>query len=337
MSILKALQKKRAEDPNGTDLFANPNVVPFDTSNRRPNTPPDLFSQTDLRIGGSDSSFNGQPGSMIGTALPDLETGLTAGAKLNVESSARSIVKQLPDFVSWSIDAERVEPRLVAITHPNSSYCEEYRSLRTHVLHKSQRKKLQSIVVASVNPSEGKSITALNLSWLLAQTDGARCLVIDCDLRMPSLVDYLGIEAEKGLSDILTADATLADTIIKLEPSGLHILPGGEARNDVAELISGPKFKQILLEAREMFDYVIIDAPPLGIFTDATVLINHADGAMLVVRANRTKYASLERVLEQLPKERMLGVVLNQSEDVMDESHYNYGYYNYNRIQDPNG
>ena len=174
MSILKALQKKRAEDPNGTDLFANPNVVPFDASNRRPNTPPELFSQSDLRIGGSDSSFNGQPNSMIGTALPDLETGLTAGAKLNVESSARSIVKQLPDFVSWSIDAERVEPRLVAITHPNSSYCEEYRSLRTHVLHKSQRKKLQSIVVASVNPSEGKSITALNLSWLLAQTDRGR-------------------------------------------------------------------------------------------------------------------------------------------------------------------
>ena len=111
-------------------------------------------------------------------------------------------------------------------------------------------------------------------------------------------------------------------------------MPGGDARNDVAELISGPKFKEILREAREMFDYIIIDAPPLGIFTDATVLINQADGAMLVVRANRTRYSAIDRILEPLPKDRLLGVVLNQSEDVLDESHYNYGYYNYKRLNE---
>jgi capsular exopolysaccharide synthesis family protein len=334
MSILKALQRKRTEDPNAPDLFATPNVVPFDKTERRANTPPELFTGSDFRIGNPGSAFNGQPDSMIGTALPDTKTDVTAGAKLNVDSLTRSVVKTLPDFVTWSVDAERVEPRLVAITHPNSTYCEEYRSLRTHVLHKCQRQTLQSIVIASVNPSEGKSVTALNLSWLLAQTDGVKCLIIDSDLRMPSLADYLGIEAEKGLSDILTGDTKLKEAIIRLEPSGLHILPGGEARSDVAELISGPKFKDILREARDMFDFVIIDAPPLGIFTDATVLINHADGAMLVVRANRTKYSSLERVLEQLPKERMLGVVLNQSEDVMAETQYNYGYYNYKRLSE---
>ncbi len=83
------------------------------------------------------------------------------------------------------------------------------------------------------------------------------------------------------------------------------MLPGGEARSDVAELISGNKFKDILAEAREMFDYIIIDAPPLGIFTDATVLINHADGALLVVRANHTRYKEVDRILESLPRERM--------------------------------
>lgn len=334
MSILKALQKRQAEDLQGSEKSVNKNVVQFDVNGRRANAPPEFFTQSELKIGGSSSAFNGQPGSKIGTALPDMETGLTAGAKLNADSLTRSEVKQLPDFVSWSVDPERVEPRLVAITHPHSTYCEEYRSLRTHVLHKSQRQKLQSIVVASMNPSEGKSVTALNLSWLLAQTDGVRCLIIDSDLRMPSLGDYLGIETDKGLSDILIGDATLKESIIKLEPAGLHILPGGDARSDVAELISGPKFKELLREAREMFDYVIIDAPPLGIFTDATVLINHADGALLVVRANRTKYNTLDRVLEQLPKDRMLGVVLNQSEDVLDESQYNYGYYNYKRISE---
>ena len=152
--------------------------------------------------------------------------------------------------------------------------------------------------------------------------------------RMPSLADYLGIETDKGLSHVLAGEATLAESIVRLEPSGLHILPGGDARNDVAELISGPRFKEILREAREMFDYIIVDAPPLGIFTDATVLINQADGAILVVRANRTKYSAIDRILDPLPKERLLGVVLNQSEDVLEESQYNYGYYNYKRLNE---
>lgn len=333
MSILRALQKKRTEELEGEmPARRSENIVPFDRSNRQANTPPDLLGGMDIVIGTPSSAFMGQPDSSIGTALPDMETGLTAGAKLNADNLMRAGVKRLPDFVSWTVDAARVEPRLVAITNPHSSYCEEYRSLRTNVLHKGQRQKLQSIVVASVNPSEGKSITALNLSWMLAQTDGIRALIIDADLRMPSLADYLGIETDKGLSDVLAETASLTDCIVKLEPSGLFILPGGEARQDVAELISGSKFKEILREAREMFDYIIIDVPPLGIFTDATVLIEQADGALLVVRANRTRYSVIDRVLDPLPKERFLGVVLNQSEQIMDESHYNYGYYNYKRI-----
>ncbi|HEY2848015.1 MAG TPA: CpsD/CapB family tyrosine-protein kinase [Pyrinomonadaceae bacterium] len=331
MSILNALQKKSTE--TGGD-FAPRNVVPFDPSGRRQNTPPEALAADNFKIGTPSSAFIGQPGSFVGTALPDLDTEKTAGAKLNAETLTRSRVRRLPDFVSWPVDPERVEPRLVAITQPHSSYCEEYRSLRTHVLHKGQRDMLKSIVVASINPSEGKSITSMNLAWMLAQTDSTNALIIDADLRMPSLADYLGIETDKGLSDVLSGTATLAECIIKLEPSGLHILPGGAARQDVAELISGPKFKEILAEARKMFDFTIIDVPPLGIFTDATVLINQADAALLVIRANRTRFSVIDRVMEPLPKDRFLGVILNQSEDVMAESHYSYGYYNYRKLND---
>ena len=334
MSILRALHKKRTETSNG-DPFAVPqNIVPFETAGRRPNMPPDLLLADDLVIGSPGSAFIGQPDSTIGTALPDRGSDFTAGAKLNAESSTRSVGRQLPDFTEWTVDPERVEPHLIAITCPDSSYSEEYRSLRTHVLHKSQRQKLQSIVVASVNPGEGKSITALNLAWLLAQTDGIKALVIDSDLRRPSLADYFGIEVNKGLSHVLAGDSSLSEAIVKLRPSGLHILPGGDSRKDVAELISGPKFKEILSEAREMFDYIIIDAPPLGVFTDATVLINHADGALLVIRANKTRYSSIDRSLEPIPKERFLGVVLNYSEDTIKETEYNYGYYNYRKLNE---
>ena len=326
MSILKALQKKQAEQTNQIQTDATTQNEPFEQNGGRVNAPD--FAGINLKIGTPTvSAFNGQSDSVIGKALPDLETTNTAGATLNAVGSMRSAAPTFPDFISWEVEAERVEPRLVAITHPHSNYCEEYRSLRTQVLHKSQRQKLQAIVVASANPSEGKSVTALNLSWLLAQTDGVKALVIDSDLRMPSLTDYLGIETDKGLSDVLSGRTTLRESIIRLEPAGLHLLPGGEARSDVAELISGPKFREILREAREIFDYIIIDAPPLGIFTDATVLINQADGAMLVVRAGHTRYAQLDRILENLPRDRMLGVVLNQSEDILDETHYNYGYY----------
>jgi capsular exopolysaccharide synthesis family protein len=336
MSILKALEKRRTEQPSNERPEDKPsskqpadNVVPFEKNGRRiVSDPPDMFRNEDLRIGApiASSAFNEQSASLVGTALPDLETKNTAGATLNAVGLTRPAETVLPDFARWEVEAERVEPRLISITQPHSTYCEEYRNLRTQVLHKSQRQKLQSIVVASINPSEGKSVTALNLSWLLAQTDGVRALLIDSDLRMPSLTDYLGIETDRGLSDILAGTSSLKDSIVRLEPAGLHLLPGGEARTDVAELISGPKFREILRQAREMFDYIIIDAPPLGIFTDATVLINHADGAMLVVRAGRTKYSAVDRILESLPRERMLGVVLNQSDEVLAETNYGYGY-----------
>ena len=339
MSILRALQKKQTEQmPVGeadVKIEVSTNVVPFDKNSRRANTPPEVFTDNSFKIGTpSSSAFDGQSDSLIGTALPDLRSEITVGATSNAVGTTRVVEKRLPDFTVWDVEAERVEPRLVAITQPHSNYCEEYRSLRTHVLHRSQKQNLQAIVVASINPSEGKSVTALNLSWLLAQTDGVRCLIIDADLRMPSLTDYLGIETDKGLSDILAGTAGVKESIIKLEPAGLHILPGGDARSDVAELISGPKFKEILRECRELFDFVIIDAPPLGIFTDAAVLMNHADGAMLVIRAGRTRYSAVDRVMESVPRERMLGVVLNQSEDVLDESHYNYGYYNNKRLKE---
>jgi capsular exopolysaccharide synthesis family protein len=256
-----------------------------------------------------------------GSALPGGSASRAAGATLDAVGSTRVL-----RCVSQDINAARVEPHLVAITQPRSAYCEELRSLRTHVIHLAQRKKIKSIVVTSTGVSEGKSLTALNLSWLLAQTDGVRCLLIDGDLRQPCLTEYLGIEEEAptGLSEVMGGEIKLEDAIIRLEPSGLYLLPGGSARDDVAELLSGPRFSAILEEVRDLFDYVIIDAPPLGLFTDATVLINRADGALLVVRAGRTRYALVDRLLSTLPRSRMLGVVLNRNHEQLAESDYYY-------------
>lgn len=255
----------------------------------------------------------------VGSALSGGLASRVAGATVNAVGSTR-----VKDYPSLEVDPARVEPHLVALTQPRSAHAERYRSLRTRVLHAGERQKMQALVVTSAGVMEGKTVTALNLAWLLAQTDGVRAILVDGDLRHPCSSEYLDIEAPIGLSEILAGEAKLDDTIVRLEPAGLYLLPGGHSRDNVAEALSGPKFLAVLAELRRSFDYIIIDAPPLGIFTDATVLINRADSALIVVRSGRTRFSALDRVLEPLPRERILGVVLNAADEVPDESNYYY-------------
>src|SRR5256714_350082 len=261
-----------------------------------------------------------------GSALPAGSASRAAGATLGAAGSART-----PEFVTLDSSAARVEPHLVAITQPRSGHAERFRSLRTRVLHAGERKKMQAFVITSAGIMEGKTLTAINLSWLLAQTDGVRALLIDGDLRNPCAADYLGLDAPNGLSEVLAGEVSLEEAIVRLEPAGLHLLPGGSSRDDVAEVLSGPKFSAVLSEARRMFDYIIIDAPPLGIFTDATVLINRADAALIVARANKPRSGALERLLDPLPRERLRGVFLNGWDEQLSEQNYYYRRYSSRR------
>ena len=254
-----------------------------------------------------------------GPALPGGPASRDAGATLGAVGSARAV-----EFSSRDISTARVEPHLVAITDPHSVESEQFRVLRTRILQAGEREHKRAFVITSAGMGEGKTLTALNLAWLLAQTDGATALIIDADLRNPCAASYLGVEAECGLSEVLTGETKLTHAILRLEPSGLHLLPGGAAREDVAELLSGPRFSRLLEEARKLFDYIIIDAPPLGVFTDANLLINRADAALLVVRAGVTRYSVVDRLLEQMPRISLLGVVLNRAESKPDEAAYYY-------------
>ncbi|HEX8502515.1 MAG TPA: CpsD/CapB family tyrosine-protein kinase [Pyrinomonadaceae bacterium] len=298
-------------EANGRPHEASPGAAPeYLFSASKHFQPPETAQET------ASTEHTGTPG---GSALPAGQASRAAGATVGAAGSARA-----PEFVSVDISAARVEPHLVAVTQPRSSHAERYRSLRTRVLHAGERRKMQAFVITSAGVMEGKTLTALNLSWLLAQTDGVSALLIDGDLRNPCAAEYLGLDAPAGLSEVLGGEARLTDAIVRLEPAGLHLLPGGSARDDVAELLSGPRFLAVLKEARRMFDYVIIDAPPLGVFTDATVLINRADAALIVARAGKTRYAALERLLEPLPRERLLGVILNGSDEQLNEQNYYY-------------
>jgi len=254
-----------------------------------------------------------------GSALPGGMASRAVGATLGAAGATRAA-----GFVSYDVSAARVEPHLVAVSQPRSGYCEQFRSLRTRLLQAGEKLEMRTFVITSAGVGEGKTLTALNLAWLLAQTDGVRALIIDSDLRQPCATDYLGIDAPYGLSEVLGGELELEQAIVRLDPAGLFLLPGGRARDDVAELLSGPTFARLIAEVRRMFDYIIIDAPPMGIFTDANVLISRADAALLVVRAGKTRYAQLDKLLEQLPKERLLGVVLNRANETVDSTAYYY-------------
>src|SRR5438034_8950015 len=137
-----------------------------------------------------------------GLALPGGMVSRDAGATLGAAGAARA-----GGFVSFDTSPARVEPHLVAISQPRSAYCEQFRSLRTKILQAGERSQMRAFVITSADIGEGKTLTALNLAWLLAQSEGIRALVIDSDLRHPCAAQYLGIDARVGLAEVLRGQA----------------------------------------------------------------------------------------------------------------------------------
>ncbi len=232
------------------------------------------------------------------------------------------------EFSEVHLNVDGLSPYLIAITEPSSPLCEAYRSLRTHLLSSAHRDGLKSIVVMSVDSTEGKSLTAVNLSWLLSQTEGVKALLIDGDLRRPSIERYLGIKVESGLVNVLEESVPLSEAIVRINPGGLHLLSSGTTNSDVAEIIAGPRFKSIMAEVSQIFDVIIIDTPPLRLFSDATVISNAADGALMIIKSDHLRYKDAQRVLGMIPNEKLIGTVLNQAEmSMIGDSHYDYNYY----------
>jgi len=133
-----------------------------------------------------------------GSALPGGFASRDAGATLDAAGAAR-----VGGTVSYDISSARVEPHLVAVSQPRSAYAEQFRALRTRILQAGERMQMRAFVITSAGIAEGKTLTALNLAWLLAQAEGVRALIIDSDLRRPCATEYLGIDAPVGLSEVL--------------------------------------------------------------------------------------------------------------------------------------
>lgn len=226
-------------------------------------------------------------------------------------------------------DPEAPKRPLIVQEDPRSPRSESFRALRTNLQFLNVEGGPKLFVVTSAGPGEGKSTTTANLAIALAET-GARVALLDGDLRLPRIADYMGIEGGLGLTDVLIGRVEVADVLQKWGRGQLFVLPSGPVPPNPAELLGSVAMSQLLATLTEHFDYVIIDAPPLLLVTDAAVLSKFTRGALMVAASGKVKKQEFEGALRTLQTAggKLVGVIMTMLPTRGPDS-YGYGAYAY--------
>jgi capsular exopolysaccharide synthesis family protein len=230
------------------------------------------------------------------------------------------------------------EPTLVVREAPRSPLAERYRSLMQRLFpeHLANRAARQIVTVTSAAPDEGKTTTVLNLALALAERKDHTTLLVDGDLRRPSVSRFLTPTPEIGLSDVLQGEARLEHALLQLKDVKLSILPAGTLVPNPQELLRSQYLAALFGDLRKQFDYVLIDTPPVVPFTDSSVFNALADGAVVVIRAGKTPGPLVERAFNSLSGGKILGVVLNAVQiTAVDRYYYKYDDYDPDRYASP--
>ena len=217
---------------------------------------------------------------------------------------------------------------LVTQNDPKNPAAEAYRVIRTSVQFAQAGKELQTIALTSCTPNEGKSTTIANLAVVLTQA-GKSVLLIDCDMRNPTVHKNFNLSNKVGLSSCISMGTEVADAVQATGIEGLDALTAGVIPPNPSELLGSERMQNILQRAKEEYDYVLIDTPPVLPVTDSLVLGSMVDGLILVIDSGEIKVEMAREVKNQLVHAgaNILGVVLNK---VRSEHHgYGYGYYYY--------
>ena len=196
----------------------------------------------------------------------------------------------------------------------DSPEAEPYRVLRTQILRQTVERQWNTLMVTSALPGEGKTMTAINLALTFARHFNRTVLLVDCDLKKPSVYKYLGLSGEQGLVDCLLDGKPLDEVIVWPGIEKLTIISGGRAVIESAELLGSPRMKEILADMKGRYPdrYIILDGPPILTGADALVLIQMVDAVVTVVQSGKTPADDLREALEHVPADRLLGLVLNR-------------------------
>ncbi len=223
----------------------------------------------------------------------------------------------------------RADSRLVINPDLPAIAVEQYRRLAATLHHIQEDRGVKRVIVSSAVANEGKTLTSINLALTLSQSYAKRVLLIDADLRRPRVNVVFGLSSGPGLSDALDRREPNKLPVAQVSPL-LSILPAGKATPDPMAGITSLRMAAILDDAAEQFDWVIIDTPPVGLLSDAKLLASMADVALIVVGSGSTPCAAVQRAIDAIGRERVLGVVLNRADERLatgGEYHYYYGYY----------
>ncbi|MFS0750375.1 CpsD/CapB family tyrosine-protein kinase [Oceanobacillus sp. 1P07AA] len=213
---------------------------------------------------------------------------------------------------------------LITKINPRSPISEQYRTIRTNLQFASVDHELRSILLTSAGPSEGKSMTTANLAIVYAQ-QGKRVLLVDADLRKPTIHYTFRLDNLRGLSNILVGETSMQDAVESSDVENLDLISCGPVPPNPSELLGSKRMQFFIEEAKQHYDIVIFDMPPVLAVTDAQVMSNFVDGAILVVRSKRTENEAANKALEALQSvnANVLGAVLNDR----DKKDANYYYY----------
>lgn len=212
----------------------------------------------------------------------------------------------------------------------NSSFSvqEAYKTLRTNISFSLPGGGCKCIGVTSASRGEGKSFVAVNLAISFAQIN-KKVVIIDCDMRLPTVAAKIGIKSKPGLSNYLVGSSEEGDTLIRrVEDKGIDVIPSGNIPPDPTKLLESKQMKELLEVLEQHYDYIIIDLPPIIPVTDAAILSKYIDGYLIVVRHNSSEYGKIEETLRQLEfaDAKVIGFVYN---DKQFENHYRKGYKKY--------
>lgn len=214
--------------------------------------------------------------------------------------------------------------KLITKSDPKSPISEQYRTIRTNIQFSTIDEEVRTIVVTSSGPGEGKSTTAANLAVVFAQ-QGKKVLLVDTDLRKPTMHYTFNVNNAVGLTSVLTKAANIQEAVQEDE-EGLYLLTSGPLPPNPAELLGSKAMKDFTEEALQVFDMILFDTPPILVVTDAQILANKSDGTILVVSSELTEKESSLKAKELLlsAQAKIIGVVLNNKKLQKSQNYYYY-------------